>query len=264
MLKIGLQLFSVRDACEKDFVGTIQKVAAMGYQGLEFAGYYGMEAKELRKLIDDLGVKAVNSHVSLINLVNHFDQALEYANILGMKTLTVPFLAEEYHRDKEAVDRTSETMTSIAEQCAKNGLQLCYHNHDFEFASYDNGYILDAFMRKIPSLKLELDTFWAFFAGVNVKEYLKQNQTKLQYIHLKDLVHNYQEIVAAKKPDERVYGLPLFSEVGEGCLDIEAFVKIALEAEIEWAFVEQDICQRPSLDSVSLSLENLRKKGLVQ
>ncbi len=249
MINVGLQLYTVRDECEKDFIGTIRKVTDIGYKGLEFAGYYGMDARELRKIIDDMGAKAVNSHVSILKMENDLDAEIEYANILGMKTITIPALPKEIRNDVKALLKASKEISAFDERCSSNGIQLCYHNHDFEFARAENEYILDIYMKEAKNLKLELDTFWSSYAGLDSVEYMKKYAGRLQYIHLKDMIKDTK---------------PVFAEVGEGCLDIGLFIKTAVELGVEWAFVEQDICMRASLDSVRISMENLKKMDVLK
>ena len=244
MINIGLQLYTVRDECEKDFLGTLKKVAEIGYKGLEFCGYYGIKATELREYIDKLGLKALCAHVSLSDMLENFDREIEYAKILGMKTISLPWLPEEYRTDSAAYLKTAVVLGLLEEKCSAVGIQLCYHNHDFEFETIDNKYVLDVFIDKVPNLMLELDTFWTSYVGLDTLEYMKKNSSKLQFVHLKDMI----------KGDK-----PEFAEVGEGCLDIASYVKTAAELGVEWAFVEQDRCRRPSLESVKISYENLQR-----
>lgn len=264
MINIGLQLYTIRDECEKDFIGAIKKVASIGYKGLEFAGYYGMDAKELRKIIDDLGVKAVNAHVALASMEKDLDSEIEYAKTLGMKTITVPWLPPEDRKDKDAFLRVSESVFALDEKCLKNEIQLCYHNHDFEFKKIDNEYVLDIFMKNAKNLKLELDTFWSSYAGINTVEYMNKYSSRLQYIHLKDMSKDAKSILESKEKDTPVYTLPVFAEVGEGYLDIKSFIKTAVGLGVEWAFVEQDICKSSSIESVKKSFDNLTKMGVVK
>lgn len=247
MINIGLQMYTVRDECEKDFFGTLKKVANIGYTGLEFCGYYGTAAAEIRKHIDELGMKAVSAHVALSAMQEDLDREIEYAKILGMKTIVVPWLPEEYRKDSEAYLRTSELIKGLDDKCSREGIQLCYHNHDFEFEKIGNEYILDLFLKMAVNLKLELDTFWTYFVGIDTLEYMRKNSSRLQYIHLKDMIKG-----------EKLQ----FAEVGEGCLNIASFVDTAVELGVEWAFVEQDSCRRPSIESVKISFDNL--KGMMK
>lgn len=249
MLKIGLQLYSVREFCEKDFIGTIKKVSDMGYQGLEFAGYYGMKAKELRKVVDDLGIRAVNAHVPLESLEKNLEAEIEFAKTLGMSTITVPWLPPEMRKNDNDFLKVMEVIYDINEKCKLNNIELCYHNHDFEFARIGGEYILDMYLRKVDGLKMELDTFWSSYSNVNTIEYMKENSSLLKYIHLKDMIKDTK---------------PNFAEIGEGCLDIKAYAETGEKLGVEWAFVEQDICSRPSIESVEISIDNLRKMNLVK
>lgn len=247
MINIGLQMYTVRDECEKDFLNTLKKVADIGYTGLELCGYYGVSASDLRKYIDGLGLKAVSAHVSLAAMQEDLAKEIEYAKILGMKAIVLPWLPDEYRKDEDAYLRTSELIRELDEKCSREEIQLCYHNHDFEFEKNGSGYYLDVFLKRTENLKLELDTFWTSYAGIDTLKYMRTNSSRLQFIHLKDMIK-----------DEK----PVFAEVGEGCLNIASFIETAVELGVEWAFVEQDFCRRPSIESVKISFENLRRMGV--
>ncbi len=249
MINVGLQLYTVRDEAEKDFIGTLKKVAAIGYKGVEFYNYYGMSAKELKKIIDELDIRAVNSHVFINNMIKDLSAEIEFAKTLGMDAITMPWLPEEYRTSRDAFLKISELLHNLDEKCYKAGIQLCYHNHDFEFKKVDEEYALDLFMKKANNLKLEFDTFWSSYAGIETIEYMKKNSARIKFIHLKDMIKDSK---------------PVFAEVGEGCLDIMSFVKTAISFGVEWAFVEQDICKKPSLESAKLSFDNLTKMGAVK
>ncbi len=237
-------MFTVRDEAERDFTGALKKVASIGYKGIEFAGYYGMQAQELRKVLEDLGLQAVNSHVPLENLAKDVNKEIEYAKLLGMEAITVPYLSEAYRMDASAFLKTSKLIAGLDECCSKAGMQLCYHNHDFEFNRIGTEFILDIFLKESKGLKLELDTFWTSYAGVDTVEYMERQASRLQFMHLKDMIK-------AEKP--------VFAEVGEGCLDIGSFIEKASEIGVRWAFVEQDVCRRPSLESAETSFMNIKK-----
>lgn len=218
MINMGLQLYTVREECEKNFLATLEKAAAIGFKGLEFCGYYGIEAAELRKFIDKMGLKALCAHVMLNDMQHNFDKVIEYAKVLGMKTISLPGIPEECRKDKTALKKTAELIGILAEKFSKEGIQLCYHNHDFEFDKINNEYILDSFLNSAPKLKLELDTFWTSFAGIDALAYMKKHSSRIQYIHLKDM----------KKDDKHQ-----FAEVGEGCFDISSFIKTAVGLGVE-------------------------------
>ena len=243
MINIGLQLYTIRDECEKDFMSAIKKVAAIGYKGLEFAGYYGISAQVLRKVMDDLQLKAVNTHVSLRRMESDFDEEVEYAKILGMDTITIPYLELDDRMDRDSLLKTAESIAIIDQKCRDNGIQLCYHNHDFEFEKINGEYVLDILINKAKHLKLELDTFWTSYAGLDTVLYMQKKSSRLIYVHLKDMIK-----------DEK----PIFAEIGEGCLDIKSYLKTAIECGVEWVFVEQDVCTTQSIECVKKSFDNLR------
>src|ERR1700722_4601058 len=113
-IPVALQLYSVRDDCARDFPGTLQAVAKMGYDGVEFAGYYGHTAESLRKNLDDLGLRAAGAHVAIdLMLGDRLSETIEYHRTLGVPYLIVPWLGNSYRDSIDAWKRTAETMNEI-------------------------------------------------------------------------------------------------------------------------------------------------------
>jgi len=137
-IPIALQLYSVREDCARDLPGTIEAVAKMGYDGVEFAGYYGRNAKELRKLCDNVGLPIVSTHIGLdILLGDELKKTVEFHHILGCKFLIVPGLAESRRNSRAAWLDTAKLFNEIAEKLAPEGMRTGYHNHSIEFAPRD-------------------------------------------------------------------------------------------------------------------------------
>ena len=244
---IALQMYSLRDECEKDFLGTLAKVAEMGYDGIEFAGYGGLAADELKKELDNLGLKAASSHVPLPMLEENLAEIISYQQIIGCKNIVCPYLLED-QRTKEDYYNLIPTLNKIGEQCFKAGINFSYHNHDFELFELDNGEIpLELLLEKTNPewVQTEFDVYWLTKAGENPVEWLKRYQNRTPLVHLKDMTTD---------------GEQFFAELGTGGVDIEGVLEQASQSNLEWWIIEQDESRRTPLESVKISIDYLQAK----
>ncbi|MDP5275841.1 sugar phosphate isomerase/epimerase family protein [Chengkuizengella axinellae] len=250
-IPVGLQLYTLREETEKDFVDTLQSVADMGYQTVEFAGYGGIEAKEMKKILDDLGLYAPSSHVPIEVLQHQLENQIEYSLEIGSKYIVCPYLdVQTYLRGEQNLKTTLESFKEIAAKCRDNGLQFAYHNHDFEFEKTEEGsYILDRIYKSIDAnlLVAELDLFWVKKAGLDPIEYLSSFKNRCPIIHIKDMTKDHRET---------------FAEVGQGIIDYLSIFKMAENIGIEHFIVEQDVCERPPLESIKMSINYLKSIGV--
>ncbi len=251
--RIGLQLYTLREPMESDFTGSLQRVAQLGFQGVEFAGYGGLAAGALRNLMGELGLAPVSSHVSFDELTQRTDAALAYALELGLSYVVCPWLPEDLRQTVEDYRRIAHTLDTVGEQFRKHGVTLCYHNHAFEFAmaAEDGKYALDElYARSSPSsLQAELDVYWIERAGLSAVNYLERYAGRCPLVHLKDMSHGEEQA---------------FAEVGEGRLDMRELIEAAADNGTQWMFVEQDQCPGDPFDSVTTSMRHLREWGYAQ
>ena len=269
---IGLQLYSIRDAMAEDFEGALKYVSELGYDGVEFAGIFGKSAEEVKALCAKYNLNPISAHVSLMEMDTNPDVFDTFAKI-GCKYIVVPYLPVE---DRPQGDDYDALVTKIAKFCrmAKDaGLQMLYHNHDFEFVKLSDGtYFLDKLYELISPelLETELDTCWVNVAGENPSKYLKKYAGRAHIVHLKDFYkkgHNVEgmyELIGIKPTEtaasEETFG---FRPVGYGMQNIPEIIDASKEAGADWLIVEQD---RPTtgknpLDEVKLSREYLKKLG---
>jgi sugar phosphate isomerase/epimerase len=244
---IALQLYTVREESARDFAGTMQKVARTGYPGVELAGAGGVSAKDLRFLLDDLGLQIAGSHVALNVLENELESALDYNSALGNERIVCPWLPVE-QRTAEGYRRLADSLNSVGAACKARGMELCYHNHDFEFESFDGQTGFDIlFGSTDPDLvKIELDTYWAIKGGFDPVELIRKHSGRIPLIHLKDMTADESRT---------------FAEVGEGTIDWAPIFEAGDANGAAWYIVEQDKFARPPLESIRISLENLKKMG---
>ncbi len=144
--KVGVQLYTLRNAIGKDPKGTLKKVAELGFGEVESFGYngkfFGMTPAEYKTVLSDLGLTAPSGHYMYGNFGNKkipgtvlygWDKAVEDAAALGQQYMVIAYLMPEERGDIDNYKRTAEGISKAAEVCKKAGIQLCYHNHDFEF-----------------------------------------------------------------------------------------------------------------------------------
>ncbi|MGB9681483.1 MAG: sugar phosphate isomerase/epimerase family protein [bacterium] len=246
---VGLQMYTVRDYAEKDFLGTVKKVAEIGYKGIELTGTYGVKAKELKEVLDSLDIKICGSHTAIDLLEKDFNSTIEFNLTVGNKNIVCPWLPESKRNSADIWKETAEELNSLGERLKIYGLTLSYHNHNFEFEKFGDKYGIDILIENTSSenLKLEVDVFWVKFAGLDPGEFLKMHSDRINLIHLKDM-----------EPDQKT-----FAEVGEGIIDFKPIFEIGDRGIIEWYVVEQDVCKRSSLESARISFENLKKLGRI-
>jgi sugar phosphate isomerase/epimerase len=133
-IPIGLQLYSVRTDCAKDLPGVLNKVGKIGYKAVEFAGYYGRDAKTLRKLLDDAGLKCCGTHIQINTLLgDELARTVEFNRTIGNEYLIVPGLPEKYRKTKKDWEKTADLFSQIAEKVKPDGMKVGYHNHNIEF-----------------------------------------------------------------------------------------------------------------------------------
>jgi sugar phosphate isomerase/epimerase len=249
MRKIGLQMFTVREAAKADFVGTLKQVAAMGYRGVEVGGTLGgLTVKELRVILDDLGLAMIGGHIGVANIHSDFEATLEDYAALGARYIGTAWLPEDYRKDAASWQRAGRLLEKAAMMCVKHDITFFHHNHDMEFIRYDGRYGLDVLLDATdPALvKAELDVYWAKVAGADPLAYLKRLDGRAPLVHLKDMT--------ASEPRT-------FEIVGEGVIEFGPLLEAGDALGVDWYIVEQDVCPRGELESARASYQNMVARG---
>lgn len=248
-LDIALQMYTVRDEAKEDFVGTFKKVADIGYTAVELAGTGDLPAAELKTVLDDIGLKPMGTHVAIDALEKSLEENLAYYEALGVPFITCPYMPEERRKDGAAWRATAAALQAIGQKVVDAGFTFCYHNHSFEFERFDGQYGIDILFGATDAnlVQSELDTYWVQHGGEVPAEYITKLSGRVPLIHLKDMLDD-----AGRS----------FAEVGEGILDWTAIFEAGGAAGAQWYIVEQDRCQRPPMESIRISLENLKKMGV--
>ncbi|GAA3401895.1 sugar phosphate isomerase/epimerase [Paenibacillus hodogayensis] len=250
--KVGIQLYTLREETSKDFVGALRKVAEAGFAGVEFAGYGGLEAGELKKLLDELGLKAIGSHVGIKRLEEALDEEIAFNKTIGSSYIVCPGLGKEYRDSEEAWRRTFGLLEDIGRKCAEQGIPFGYHNHAFELEeNVGDQTALAALFDTVPAgtLKVELDSAWVYAAGHDPIATIGKYAGRIPLVHFKDL----------RRTEE---GKWLTVELGTGSVDLKAIANAADEAGAEWLIYEQDLTQNPPFEAMANSIGWIKANGL--
>jgi len=245
-IPLGLQLYSVRAECQKDLPATIEAVAEIGYQGVEFAGYYDYSAKDLRKLLDDNGLKCCGSHTQLDTLLDdNLPKTIEFNKIIGNKYLIVPWLDPNKYNTAEAWKEAADMFNELAEKVEPHKMQVGYHNHSHEFKPVDGGQVpWDIFFGNTrKDVIMQFDTGNAMHGGGNAIPYLKRYPGRAVTVHLKEYSETNKNAI-----------------IGEGDIPWEELLTLCETiGGTKWYIIEEEKDVYPPLKAAELCYKNFRK-----
>jgi sugar phosphate isomerase/epimerase len=242
---IALQLYSIKELTAVDFLGTLEKVAKIGYDGVEFAGYFDTSAKDLKRVLDRLNLRAAGSHVGIDDLKNNLEHSIVFALEIGNPYMICPGIPEEMRRNADDYKKLADFFNKVGQRCKENGLQFGYHNHDFEFQQFDGEYGLDLIAKQTESdlVFMELDTYWVEFSGLHSIDFIEKYADRCRILHIKDMKS------AADKRN---------TEIGAGIIDFKAIIAAGQKQGVQWYTVEQEAFEIPQLTSIEASLKYLK------
>lgn len=224
--QIALQLWTVRHEAAADLPGTLRSVHEAGYTAVELAGVADTPASELRRLLDDVGLRPAGEHVGLDRLRADETGIVQRLNALGCERVIVPWLAEEERRDPDGVRAIASELNALGRRLAATGLRLGYHNHALEFDPLAGTTAWDVLAEELASdIELEIDVFWAAVGGRDPVALIRELGSRVRLLHLKD---------RAPGPE------PRDAPAGEGTLDMAAIVEEGRNVGVEWYIAEQD------------------------
>lgn len=257
--KIGLQLYSLRDDIAKDVKGVIVKVAKDGYGDVEtfdyttVKKYWGLAPKEFSALLKDNGLVSTSGHYGMEQLIKtgKYDDLktyLEAANIVGQKNIVLPHLAPALRSTSDQYKEIANKLNKAAVVCKSAGVNLSYHNHNFEFDKLPDGMIgYDILLKNTdPSFKFEMDLYWVVRAGHDPISLFHKYPGKFVMWHVKDMSKNNPA---------------LQTEVGNGRINFKEIFANAKLAGVERFFMEQEDNYVPdTFGSVAKSAAYIRKE----
>ena len=240
--RIGLQLYTVRDLMRADVARTLQRVASIGYQEVEFAGYFGETPRRIRGLLDSLGLTSPSTHLSLRELGPDLERTLDLAEIIGHRYLVVPSLDPEDRRTLDDYRRVAAALDQAGDRATARGLRVAYHNHDFELAPIGGVLPYDVLLGETdPALVFfEMDFYWMASGRADPLAYFQRHPGRFHLCHLKDMTPSGD-----------------MADVGTGRLDFHALLRRREQAGLRHFYVEHDRPEDP-LASIRASYRYVR------
>jgi len=238
--QFSIQLYSVRDIINNDFPGTLKKLAEMGYTGVEFAGYGGLSAPEMKDVLTANGLKPVGAHIGIEGLTKRLDEELAYHRVLGTEYIICPFY--DMKTGEDAL-KLAENIKPVAARCADAGFKFAYHNHTHEFDKDGGEYLLDILFKNLPpEAVMELDIYWAVYAGVEPLAYMEKHRDRLKLLHIKQ-IDNEKKCV----------------DLDKGVIDFRKIITKAKTLGVEHFILEQEEYAVSSIVSVKNDIDYIFK-----
>lgn len=261
--EIGLQIYTLRDQIPGDMVGTLKKVADIGYKNIEGYGYgnrmiLGKTPSEFRKTIEDLGMNLPSMHVvtelttaeSKVNIMDQWKITVEDMASIDVKYVVYAIIAEEERKTLDDFKRWAETFNHFGEICKQAGTQFAYHNHAFEFEPKEGQMLYDILLKGTdPELvKFEIDLYWITKGGQDPVAYFAKHPGRFELYHIKDMEDSAEKT---------------FTEVGQGTIDFERVFRVKETAGMKMFFVEQDLTKIDRFKSIKMSFDYLNNADFV-
>jgi sugar phosphate isomerase/epimerase len=246
-IPIAVQLYSVRTLCATDLPGTIAGVAKLGYQAVEFAGYYGHTAAELRKMLADNGLRCCGTHLHIDALLgDSLEKTIEFNKGLSNPTLIVPGLPKNYTGSVAGWKQTAQVFNQISEKAEAQGMRVGYHNHTAEFQSLEGQKPFDIFFGNTrKEVVMQLDIGHAAGGGADPVSLLKRYPGRARSVHVKEY--------SATKHDALIGdGEVKWQDVLTACETVGG---------TEWYIIEEETGAYPGLEGIAQSLKRLHSLG---
>jgi len=252
---IGLQLYTLRNELAKDVPGTLRQVAETGYKEVEIYDFFNRDSVAMRQLLRDCGLSAPSAHYQVPQIKSSWDKQIEYAKAISLKYMVNAIIFPHERKSLDDYKQLADVFNKAGEQCQKAGIQFAYHNHNFEFKTYDGVAAYDELLRLTdPSLvRFEMDCFWVTRAGHDPVAYFEKYPGRFPLLHIKDLKKGYPTTV------EDAFQPGPFAPVGQGIIDWKRIFAAAPKGGMKHFFVEQDECDQPPLESIKISFDYLKK-----
>jgi sugar phosphate isomerase/epimerase len=240
--KLGVQLYTVRDALKADFDGTLQKVSAIGYQEVEFAGYMGRTPAQVKASLKAAKLAAPSAHLDLELLENSWAPTVAAAKTIGLEYLVVAWIDAARRASIEDYKRIADTFNRLGRQANGAGLRFGYHNHAYEMTPIDGQVPYDVLLDNTdPALVcFEMDLYWTVEGGKNPLTYFAKYPGRFPLVHVKDRTAQGKMV-----------------DVGAGAIDWAAIFAHRKQAGIRHEFVEHDEPADP-FASIAASYSYLR------
>lgn len=253
---LAIQLYTVRDAMSANPEKTLERLAAMGFTGLEIYAYnstfFGKTPQEFQRILKNTGLRVISSHHITGNfnkgqgtLLYNWEKSVEDLHFIGSEYMVCSYLFPE-ERTLENYKKLPELLENSGKATKEAGIQFAYHNHDFEFEKFDDNRNVYDFILENSSpelVKMELDLYWISKAGIDPLMYFEKYPGRFPLWHVKDM--------KAETKD--------FTEIGNGTIDFERIFKAGKQAGLQYWFLEQDSSDKDIFESICISNEFIAK-----
>lgn len=287
--KLGVQLFSIPRLVESDFAGTMQKLAKVGYKEIEFygpydfsasedkerwkavtpslgfsgSGFYGLSVKEVKKILDDSGLKTSSLHTGMATLHNADAMAKqgEAAATLGAKYIVLPSAPTQ--PDIDAYKKQADDFNEIGKSARKNGVRFAYHNHGNGLKAVNGTVPLDLIIESTdPDLVFfQMDIYWMTAGGVDVAKYLEKYKNRFKLMHIKDMSKAVKFSGDGGDSNQWIELFPYLANAGSGVLDLKTILSAARKSGMEHFIVERDLAPE-AVEDLRKSYDYLSKLSL--
>ncbi len=259
-LKVGLQLYTLRDYIGKDVKGVLAKVAKAGYQDVETYGYskdggfWGLNAKELKLVLAGNGLVTSSGHYGMDDFIRDgsqdaFKSYIEAANNCGQSYIVVPYLGDKLRATADDFKSVADKLNKAGEICKSSGLKLAYHNHDFEFKALGPSSLYEVLLKETnPALvDFEMDLYWVVRAGLDPIKLMQAHPNRFTMWHVKDM--------DKALPEHN-------TEIGAGTIDFKKIFQHAKESGLKHLFMEQEYFAIDAYQSITQSAAYIKAKLL--
>lgn len=256
---LGVQLYSLREYSKEDFPSVLKFVAETGYKAVEPAGFFGHDPKEVKKMVEDLGLKMETSHTPWA-CRGPVSEVIDMAGELGLDKVVCGFGPDDF-KDMDSIKKTADIVNETIPELKKAGLMLFQHNHSWEFERLDGRLKYDIYAEMVPEVKFQLDAFWSSNFGANdPAEMVKRYADRIVSLHIKDGSFEQDQAkwrIVDGYPDRDLKLRPL----GTGQMDIPAIVE-ATPACVNTLIVELDYCVIEMKEALRQSYAYMTSNGL--
>ena len=290
-MRVGLQVYTVRNHLKEDPKKTLEEVVNAGYKYIEFANHtaekdtgigFGYSVDEMKKIVNELGITVVGAHVmtskqqadhDIYSDLDYFKRIIDFYVQLDAKFLSNP---QEFFPDLDTLKRRCEVYNKLGELCKENGLRYLYHNHWNEYQLMEGETIFNHLMANTDPeyMGIELDAYWAFRGLINPVEMIHQYGKRIAVLHEKDFpldmvdeLNSWKVVDRTKLVDHAAFASTIkpehFTEVGNGIIKIQDVIDAGNEYGIPYILVEQDYTKLDEIESIKVSMANFKKmRGL--
>ena len=246
---IAAQLYTLRDFTKtpEGVLSTLKKVKQIGYNAVQVSGMGPIAPSDLKKMVDEIGLKICATHTSFDRLKDDLENVISEHKLWECEYVGLGSMPQQFRSSLDGYMEFLKEIDKIADRITKSGLKFVYHNHNFEFEKFNGKTGIDILFEKsdAEAFGFEIDTYWVQAGGGNPVDWIRKVEGRMGIVHFKDM---------AMKENRQVY-----AEIGEGNLDWPSIIDACRKTGVKWYAVEQDICGRDPFESVEMSLRYLEK-----